>query len=415
LSRSLRFCLITTFYPPHAFGGDAILVQQLAHLLADQGHHVEVIHCQDSFELLRPRGTQTLACDQHPGVTVHSLQNSLGPLSPMLTHTSGRPLLKRKAIEKVLDRGFDVIHYHNVSLVGGPGLLELGQGLKLYTSHEYWLHCPTHLLLKWGREPCHSRSCFLCCISQARPPQLWRYTDLMRRCCEHVDLFCYPTEFGKERHLAAGLPGPVDILPNFVPDCATEPRSREGFLYIGRLEEMKGVQDLIPVFERLPQCHLRIIGQGSLKSKFLRLTENLPNVELIGYTDPAELPALVAACKAVLIPSRCFELLPLVLLEALCQSTPVVVSPMGELPRIAQCSQAGMVAQDTETWMEAITLLDSDKELHGTLSENARAYYLANYTPEAHLSHYLSIVWAGLGDAKPDMAGSVPLSPNLTS
>jgi len=36
----MRFCMITTFYPPYHFGGDAIL-----------GHEVEVVHCEDSYRL----------------------------------------------------------------------------------------------------------------------------------------------------------------------------------------------------------------------------------------------------------------------------------------------------------------------------------------------------------------------------
>lgn len=392
MSRRLRFCLITTFYPPYAFGGDAILVQQLAHLLADAGHHVEVIHCRDSYELLRPKGTGPLAFEQHPAVEVHTLHSAFGALSPMATHTSGRPLLKRQAIQKVLDKGFDVIHYHNVSLVGGPGLLELGTGLKLYTSHEYWLHCPTHLLLKWGSSPCTERSCALCCLSQSRPPQYWRYTGLMQKCCRNVDLFLYPTKFGKEQHVEAELPGPVQVLPNFVPDRAVASTERSGFLYIGRLEEVKGVLDLIPVFEHLPDSRLTVLGQGSLMPKLSRLAEKLANVELAGYTDPSDLPSLIANSKAVLIPSRCYELLPLVLLEALCQSTPVVVAPMGELPRVVQSSRAGIVAENTGDWIEAVSLLENDDEMLETLSRNARSFYLNNYTAEVHLRQYLEFV-----------------------
>ena len=142
------------------------------------------------------------------------------------------------------------------------------------------------------------------------------------------------------------------------------------------------------------------------------MTRNLPNIELSGYLGPAELPALVASSKAVLIPSRCFELLPLVLLEALCQSTPVVVSTMGELPRIVQDSQAGIVAKSSQDWVEAVTILDQDSELHESLSQNARNYYLSNYTPEAHLDHYLSIVHNGLEARQHRMVGRGLSSPD---
>ena len=31
------------------------------------------------------------------------------------------------------------MHYHNVSLVGGPGVLGYGDALKLYTAHEHYM------------------------------------------------------------------------------------------------------------------------------------------------------------------------------------------------------------------------------------------------------------------------------------
>src|ERR1700675_4850159 len=68
--RPLRFCMITTFYPPYNFGGDGIFVHQLSNELAQRGHQVEVIHCIDAYRLLtrqEPAGTY----DDHPKVTVH--------------------------------------------------------------------------------------------------------------------------------------------------------------------------------------------------------------------------------------------------------------------------------------------------------------------------------------------------------
>ena len=82
----------------------------------------------------------------HPNVTVHALASPFGFLSPLLTHQTGRPIFKSSRVKKILAKPFDVIHYHNISLVGGPKILQYGKGIKLYTIHEYWLVCPTHML-----------------------------------------------------------------------------------------------------------------------------------------------------------------------------------------------------------------------------------------------------------------------------
>src|SRR5947209_7940112 len=51
-ARPLKFCMVTTFYPPYHFGGDAIGVQRLARGLVRRGHEVTVIHDVDAYNLL---------------------------------------------------------------------------------------------------------------------------------------------------------------------------------------------------------------------------------------------------------------------------------------------------------------------------------------------------------------------------
>jgi hypothetical protein len=183
--RGLRFCMVTTFYPPFNFGGDGIFVERLSTELARRGHHVEVIHCEDAYRVLARDDAPPAPRDQ-PGVVVHRLKSPFGWLSPLATQQSGHPLLKARRIRAILGQGFDVINFHNVSLVGGPGILKYGQGIKLYTLHEYWLVCPTHILFRFNRAPCVKPHCVPCTLSYRRPPQLWRYTPLLRSAVRRV-------------------------------------------------------------------------------------------------------------------------------------------------------------------------------------------------------------------------------------
>ena len=41
-------------------------------------------------------------------------------------------------------------------------VVELGDGIKLYTAHEHWLVCPMHVLWRHGRELCTGRQCLRC-------------------------------------------------------------------------------------------------------------------------------------------------------------------------------------------------------------------------------------------------------------
>src|SRR5262249_55074569 len=157
MSRPLKFLHLTTFYPPHSFGGDALFLYRLCNALGEEGHHVDVVHCVDSYHLFHP-GPPPLAANEHPNVRRHELRSGLGWLSPFLTQQTGRPILKRGKIRRLLrDCDYDVIHYHNTSLLG-PGVLAMDRpgmrAVKLYTTHEHWLVCPMHVLWKFDRAPC---------------------------------------------------------------------------------------------------------------------------------------------------------------------------------------------------------------------------------------------------------------------
>src|SRR5437762_1547130 len=117
---ALRFCFLTTFYPPHHFGGDAIGFQRLARGLVKRGHHVTVIHDVDAYESLAP--SKSVVSVENDGVDVIPLRSGLGILSPLLTQQTGRPVVNGKRIREIITRGhYDVVNIHNASLIGGPG------------------------------------------------------------------------------------------------------------------------------------------------------------------------------------------------------------------------------------------------------------------------------------------------------
>ena len=186
MSRPLNFLHLTTFYPPYSFGGDAMYIYRLSHALAEAGHHVDVIHCTDSYHLLHPAEPEIKFAD-HPNVTVHSLRSKYSWLSPLLTQQTGRPYLKQKRIREVLNsRPYDVVQFHNISLLG-PEIMtfdpDRGRTVRIYMTHEHWLICPMHVLWKFNSRPCEKPQCIRCTIMAKRPPQAWRYTGLLERTC----------------------------------------------------------------------------------------------------------------------------------------------------------------------------------------------------------------------------------------
>ena len=118
MSRPLNFLHLTTFYPPYSFGGDAMYIYRLAHALGDGGHRVDVVHCTDAYHLLHP-GKPEIQFPDHPNVKVHSLRSRYRWLSPFVTQQTGYTVLKRRKILEILNaKRYDVVHFHNMSLIG---------------------------------------------------------------------------------------------------------------------------------------------------------------------------------------------------------------------------------------------------------------------------------------------------------
>src|SRR5581483_10143173 len=125
--RPLRFCMVTTFYPPYHFGGEAMYLYRLSNELAQRGHRVTIVHCADSYRVLTAQPPRA-PLPQHPNVTVHTLRHPLGRLSPLGTYLTGRPGLKSRALDEIFGANeFDVVHFHLVTLFG-PGVLRYGAG-----------------------------------------------------------------------------------------------------------------------------------------------------------------------------------------------------------------------------------------------------------------------------------------------
>lgn len=401
MDRPLRFCMITTFYPPYNFGGDGIFVQRLSHELAQHGHHVEVIHCLDSYLLLagrEPQGTY----QHHPNVTVHGLRSPFGFLSPLATQQTGYPFFKASRIRHILAQGFDVIHYHNISLVGGPKVLEPGRGIKLYTTHEYWLLCPTHVLFRFNRAPCTQRYCLLCGLFYKRPPQWWRYSRMLRSALKHVDAFLAPSRFCMDKHRELGLDLPFAHMPSFVPAPQTAPPTptaaldgqvqKPYFLFVGRLEKLKGLHTLFPVFRRYPKAQLWIAGTGNDEPRLRQLAQGMANVRFLGYHSGERLQALFRSAAAVIVPSICFDVSPQVVMEAFRQCTPVIVRNLGGLPEMVEESGGGFVYGTEEELIAAMDPLLAHPSRRDELGSRGYQAFLRYWTPEAHLGRYLALI-----------------------
>jgi len=390
--------MVSTFYPPYNFGGDGMHIYRLSNELARRGHSVDVFYCEDSYLMLNGK-PPTGEFPNHERVTLHPLRSGLGMLSPLLTQQTGIPFFKSKLKRALNENSYDVIHYNNMSLIGITAL-SYGTAVKLYTAHEHWLVCPMHVLWKYDREVCAKKSCTLCQLAGKRPPQLWRHSGVMERHLKHVDCFLSPSKFSMKKHLEMGLDAPIRHLPYFLPKQAeqddasmSDREARPYFLFVGRLEYIKGVQNLIKAFRKKPEYDLLVAGDGVYREALESQAEGCPNIKFLGRQDQASLSELYRLATAVIVPSICYETFGIVIIEAFSHKTPAIVNDLGALPEVIEDSGGGFVYKTEDQLVEALQKLVSAPELRTELGENGYRAFLKKWCEDPHIEMYLDLIY----------------------
>lgn len=397
----LRVCMVTTFYPPLNFGGDGIAVQRLSRALVGAGHDVTVLCSTDAYTALGGVASPGGAVDDD-GVVVHRLETRAPALSLLLTQQTGRPLATRRRIRDALSRGrFDVINYHNVSLVGGPAVLADGDGIKLYTAHEHWLVCPTHVLWRYKREPCPARQCLRCTLVYRRPPQLWRYTGYLERQLVHVDTFIAMSDFSRAKHHEFGFPREMAVVPPLLEDAppgassgtsSGSPHPRPYFLYVGRLERLKGLDDVLPMVREYPDADFVIVGDGEHRAALERLAGGSERIRFVGRLPGGDVARYYAHAIAVVVPSEGYETFGFVAIEALQQSTPVLARRRGGLTEIVERSGGGELFDTAEQLREAMLRMQREPARRAALARAGRTAYVERWSARVVLPQYLALI-----------------------
>jgi glycosyltransferase involved in cell wall biosynthesis len=398
----MRFCIVNTFYPPYHFGGDATYVRALSRALVSRGHEVEVVHCEDAYRVAGHSSQEAGAADsrgaEDEGIIVHRLKSRLGILSPLLTQQTGHPVLKSGALKKILDRDFDVVNFHNISLVGGPAVLRLSNApVTLYSLHEHWLLCPTHIFWKNRRHACDRPQCLGCSLRSGIPPQIWRYTNAIRRSLAGVDALLAPSEFTASKHREAGLGKNIRVLPLFsIMDPGTpatfHPASRPRFLFAGRVTASKGIVPLLNTFAKLKDMDLQVIGDGDLLAGLRHDYAHCRNIIFEGPLNQEQLVQHYQEANALILPSLAPETFGLSVIEAFACATPAIVREAGGSRELVDSTGAGLVYRTDAELESAVHRLASDTNLRKELGGKARQGFSRLYTATRHLDAYLALV-----------------------
>jgi glycosyltransferase involved in cell wall biosynthesis len=257
------------------------------------------------------------------------------------------------------------------------------------------------VLWRHNRELCTGRQCIRCQLHYRRPPQLWRYSGLLERKIANIDAFISPSAFSARKHREFGFSRELEVVPYFLPDRDAEPEpeaaadelhERPYFLFVGRLEKIKGLQDVLPHFGNDAPADLLVVGTGDYEEPLRALASGRPRVRFLGPRRPEELRPLFRSALAVIVPSVCYETFGITLIEAFRDHTPVIARALGPLVEIVRESGGGLLFETDAELGASIQRLANDEALRGRLGEAGHRALLERWSENVVLRQYFDLI-----------------------
>ena len=386
----MRILIIHTYY--QSPGGEDTVFQQETSLLA-QDHQVQTL----------------------------TFQNRKGWRGALQTIGSIWNIAAANRLKKTI-REFrpDVVHIHNTHYACGPIMIRTLEKLgipQVMTLHNFRLLCPSATLY-------HHNHLFLDSLNEAFP-----WTAIKERAFNDSAIKTFILAFNYWFHRKVGTwkkvnryinlstfaqkifvdsilrlpPEKFEVKPNFVfPSTLTGAFVQPYFIYVGRLSDEKGILNLIDAVKET-SFKLYIVGGGPLAEEVERRIAGHSTISYLGFKDRDKTLTLIAEAQALIVPSICFEGMPMTILEAYSVGTAVLSSNLGVLPEMIIPNETGDTF-DPHNKAEIIACLrqwnSKTAQEKDEIRKTCMAYYFSNFTPEINKGRLEAIYKNAINDIK---------------
>jgi glycosyltransferase involved in cell wall biosynthesis len=397
----MRVLQIHKFFYPHA-GSETVLFHT-RELLASRGH--EVI----DFAMEHPRNVPS-PYSEHFAPRRDYVDNSRPiPSRARDALSSVYSLSARLRLRELLEEVRpDIAHMHiiyhqlTLSIVDELARQEVPS---VMTLHDYKIGCPAYVMYRDG-QPCD-----LCttgavenvllhsCIKGSKPASMLAAIEAraarVRGSYKKIDAYVAPSRFAGRVATDTGIDSStVHVIPNFLPEdeiqhpvAVLEEAPR--FFFAGRLEEVKGVRDMLEAYSRTDALAGTLVlagAGGELEEEVRAAASANPNIEYLGRIGRDDVLEQLRRSRALLLPSRWHENNPMSLLEARAMGIPVICTDMGGLPEMVEDGVDGLVVPraSVQALARAIARLAEDRALAQEMGQRGHARLQEENTPDVH-------------------------------
>lgn len=354
--RLKRVIIITDLSEP--VGGQEVLALKSARLLKSKG--VEVVYvCGDS--------------GASEDLQLLDIEVQAAHLSPLLDMPRGKAFRSgvynayaRDFIERIVktyDAPDTVFHVHGWAQIFSPSIFAALAPVASRTilhAHDMSLACPNGVYMDFPRSTvCNRRPLSLGCLvtqcdKRNYAQKLWRVTRqaVLARCLSPMEKWAGIIVIHPQMQPMLQRFGYPDDLFHLVRNPASpylqsraKAEENKAFLFVGRLEQEKGIVELAQAAERVG-VPLICVGDGSLRDW---LAQTFPNITLTGRLSGQEIAHWAAKSRALVFPSSLPEPFGLVLAEAVHSGLPVAVTQTALMAAEIQDRALGLSFDVTDT------------------------------------------------------------------
>ncbi|MDH5570631.1 MAG: glycosyltransferase family 4 protein [Gammaproteobacteria bacterium] len=318
----------------------------------------------------------------------------------------------KKNIENLLgDIPVDIAHFHIFQHQISPSVFGPLRKRKIplvLTLHDLKPICPNYQMYTQGDvcEKCKGGKFYNCFLNKCTKNSSVKsfinvvemYFHYFMKYYQNVDKFIAVSNFHRNKMIEFGFPAEqIAYIPNFI-DIENFPYSTvdKGYaIYFGRLSEEKGLETLLSAAQLCPDIPLVIVGSGPLEKELhdYTITNNISNVEFVGYKSGKDLTDLLSNASFSILPSRVYENCPMAVLESLAIGKPVIGADIGGIPELISEDKDGYIYKndDVQALVEKMNLLWNSPEKRLEMGKFGREKIARDFTKEKHYEALMSV------------------------
>ncbi|QEO57406.1 MULTISPECIES: glycosyltransferase family 4 protein [Francisella] len=315
-------------------------------------------------------------------------------------------------IKKIVrDNNIDIVHVHNFFPLLTPSVFKAAKksGAKVvHTLHNYRLWCISGILYRDGFGACElctksklpifgiKNKCYRKSRLQSLVAQVAFSFYKLFKMFKNIDYYFVLTDFQRQKVKELGISNHKIILkPNSISlavDQHTQ-KTKQNYIYVGRLEESKGIFELLDTWRSLDDKFVLTVVGDSPDSDEIINKYSSKNIIFKGKCTREETLSLISQSKYLIQPALLYETFGLTIIEAMSFGVPVIGFDIGTRRDFIKNRENGFITTKNDLQRTIQNSYDySNYELMSQNAKNTAKQYQNDYIIAKQLEIYKNIL-----------------------